>query len=401
VINTVFDQDYLRDPHGAYARLRRDAPVTLTATPQGVRVWLVTRYEDVKAALTDPRISKDFRANPDVIKANELAGGDSSGAAAVAPDNMLFSDPPDHERLRRVVVKSFTAGRVRALRPRVEEISAGLLDPLGSEFDLLKDYAVPLPAMVVGELLGVPEADWPKMIRLSNTTIEGSAHDAREVVAAAEETLAYLRDLCAAKRAAPSGNDLLSAMVRAYDEGGRMSEAELVDTAWLLLVAGHETTVHLISNGMRALLAHPDQLARLRADPGLIPGAVEEILRWDGPVSTSTLRFTTEPVTIGGTDIPAGELILVALLSGNRDAAQFEQADRFDIARPPGQHLSFGHGIHYCLGAPLARVEGEVALGHLLRRFSTIELAVPAEQLEWRPGMLMHGLASLPVRTTS
>ncbi|MFB4284626.1 cytochrome P450 [Nonomuraea sp. MTCD27] len=401
MINTVFDQDYLRDPHAAYARLRREAPVTLTATPQGVKVWLVTRYEDVKAAMTDPRISKDFTANPEVIKANELAGGDSSGAAAVTPDNMLFSDPPDHERLRRIVVKAFTAGRIRALRPRIEEISSGLLDLLEPEFDLLKDYAVALPAMVVGELLGVPEADWPKMIRLSSTTIEGSARDPREVVAAAEETLAYLGDLCAAKRADPAADDLISAMVRVHDEGGRMSQTELVDTAWLLLVAGHETTVHLIGNGMRALLTHPDQLALLRADPTLIPGAVEEFLRYDGPLSTSTLRFTTGPVTIGGTDIPAGELILVSLLSANRDSAQYEQPDRLDIGRAPSPHLAFGHGIHYCLGAPLARVEGEVAFSHLLRRFPAIELAVPADRLEWRPGMLMHGLTSLPVRVTA
>jgi cytochrome P450 len=312
---------------------------------------------------------------------------------------MLFSDPPKHERLRRIVVKTFTAGRIRALRPRIEQISSGLLDALGDEFDLLKDYAVPLPAMVIGELLGIPERDWPRMIHLSGITIEGSAQDPQQVVAAVEETLAYLRELCAAKRAEPAG-DLISAMVQMHDEAGRMNATELVDTAWLLLVAGHETTVHLISNGMLALLRHPGQLARLRDDPGLIPDMVEEVLRHDGPISTSTLRFTTEPVTIGDADIPAGQLILVSLLAANRDHAQYERPDQFDVTRKPAQHLAFGHGIHYCLGAPLARVEAEIAFRHLLRRYPGLELAVPESRLAWRPGMLMHGLTSLPVRLT-
>lgn len=397
MIDSVFGQEYLDDPHQVFARLREQGPVTETATAQGVKVWLVTRYEDVKVAMTDPRISKAFKNAPGIFKANETEGGDSTGAAAVAPDNMLFNDPPDHARLRRIVVKAFTAGRIRALRPRIEEISAGLLDPLDGEFDLLKDYAVALPAMVIGELLGIPEGDWPRMIELSNTTIEGSAGDPKEVVAAAEETLAYLTALCAAKRAEPAG-DLISAMVQVHDEGGRLTETELVSTAWLLLVAGHETTVHLIGNGMRALLTHPEQLARLRADLGLLPDAIEEFLRYDGPLSTSTMRYTTEPVTIGGVDIPAGQLILVSLLAANRDAGQYDDADRFDVSRKAGQHLAFGHGIHYCLGAPLARVEGEVAFRQLLRRFPTLELAVPARDLAWRDGMLMHGLTSLPVR---
>ncbi|MFI6298590.1 cytochrome P450 [Nonomuraea sp. NPDC050790] len=393
MINKVFDQEYLRDPHGVYAKLRQDQPVAHTITSQGVRVWLVTRYADVKAALNDPRLSKDFHRNPHIMKANEMEGGDSSGAAAVVPDNMLFSDPPDHERLRRLVVRSFTAGRVRAMRPRIEELSRGLLDGLDGDFDLIKEYAVQLPAMVVGELLGIPEPDWPKVIRWSNTTIEGSALDPGEVVAAAQATIAYLAELCAAKRENP-GDDLISAMVQA--EG--MTPSELVSTSWLLLVAGHETTVHLIANGMLALLSRPDQHAALRADPSLIPQAVEEFLRFDGPLSTSTYRFTTAPVTIGGADIPAGALVLVSLLSANRDAGQYERADELDVTREPGQHLAFGHGIHYCLGAPLARVEGEIAFRHLLDRFPGLELACRTEELAWRPGMLMHGLERLPVR---
>ncbi|MEV4578346.1 cytochrome P450 [Nonomuraea jabiensis] len=399
MIETLFDADYLRDPHSVFARLREGRPVYRTATPQGVRVWVVSRYEDVKAACTDPRLSKDFTNNPDMIKSNELEGGDSSGYEAVVPHNMLFVDPPDHARLRRLVGKVFTAGRVQALRPRVEQISASLLDKVGPEFDLLHDYAVPLPAMVIGELLGIPENDWPQLIKWSNTTIEGAVLDPQVVVRAATEFTTYLAELCEARRAAPA-DDLLSAMVQAQDEEGALSARELVDTAFLLTVAGHETTVHLICNGALALLRHPDQLAKLRAEPGLLPAAVEEFLRYDGPVSTSTLRFTKEPVTIGGTEIPARQLVLVSFLSANRDAAQFADPDRLDVTRPPGQHVAFGHGIHYCLGAPLARTEGAVAFRHLLERFPGLRLAVPEERLAWRPGLLMHGLTSLPVRTS-
>ncbi|MFI6735392.1 cytochrome P450 [Nonomuraea sp. NPDC050451] len=396
---TLFDEDYLRDPHAVFGRLREGRPVYCTATPQGVRVWVVSRYEDVKAACTDPRLSKDFTNNPDMIKSNELEGGDSSGYEAVVPHNMLFVDPPDHARLRRLVGKVFTAGRVQALRPRVEQISASLLDKVGPEFDLLHDYAVPLPAMVIGELLGIPENDWPQLIKWSNTTIEGAVLDPQVVVRAATEFITYLAELCEARRAEPA-DDLFSAMVQAQDEEGALSGRELVDTAFLLTVAGHETTVHLICNGMLALLRHPDQHAKLREDPGLLPAAVEEFLRYDGPVSTSTLRFTKEPVTIGGTEIPANQLVLVSFLSANRDAAQFAAADRLDVTRAPGQHFAFGHGIHYCLGAPLARTEGAVAFRHLLERFPGLRLAVPEERLAWRPGLLMHGLTSLPVRSS-
>jgi cytochrome P450 len=399
MFDTMFDQDYLRDPHAVFARLRSEQPVFRTATPQGVQVWVVSRYEDVRAACTDPRLSKDFTNNPHLIKANELEGGDSSGYAAVVPHNMLFVDPPDHVRLRRLVGKVFTAGRIQALRPRIEQISAGLLDRAGTEFDLLHDYAVPLPAMVIGELLGIPEDDWPRLIAWSNTTIEGAALDPGDVVEAATAFTGYLDELCESRRADPK-DDLLSAMVQAQDETGVLSRRELVDTAFLLVVAGHETTVHLICNGMLALLRHPGQLAALRADPSGLPGAVEEFLRYDGPVSTSTLRFTTEPVTIGGTEIPEGQLVLVAFLSANRDAAQFADPDRFDVTRAPGQHVAFGHGVHYCLGAPLARTEGVIAFGHLLRRFPDLRLAVPEDRLAWRPGLLMHGLTSLPVRSS-
>ncbi|MFD8499086.1 cytochrome P450 [Amycolatopsis sp. NPDC059657] len=396
MIDTLFDAKYLHDPHAVYARLRAEEPVYRTATPHGVQMWVVSRYEDVRAAMTDPRLSKDFTNNPGVIKANTLPGGDSSGYEATVPHNMLFVDEPDHGRLRRLVTKAFTAKRVTALRPRIEEISAGLLDKVGPEFDLMHDYAVPLPAMVIGELLGVPEDHWPELIKWSNTTIEGAALDPEEVVKAVTDFTGYLAQLCEERRAEPK-DDLFSALVQVQDEEGALSQRELVDTAFLLVVAGHETTVHLICNGMLALLRHPDQLAKLRADESLLPGAIEELLRYDGPISTSTLRFATEPVVIGDTEIPQGQLVLVSLLSANRDEERFG-APALDITRPGGQHVAFGHGIHYCLGAPLARAEGVIAFRHLLERFPALELAVPERELAWRPGLLMHGLTGLPVR---
>jgi len=348
--------------------------------------------------MTDPRLSKDFTNNPGLIKASTEEGGDGSGYEATVPRNMLFVDEPDHGRLRRLVTKAFTAGRVTALRPRIEEISNGLVDRLGTEFDLMHDYAVPLPAMVIGELLGVPEDHWPQLIKWSNTTIEGGALDPQEVVKAATDFTGYLAELFDERREAPR-DDLFSALVQVHDEHGSLSRRELVDTAFLLVVAGHETTVHLICNGMLALLGHPDLLAMLRAQPQLLPGAVEEFLRYDGPISTSTLRFTTEPVVIGGTEIPQGQLVLVSLLSANRDTDRFGDAGRLDVTRPAAQHVAFGHGIHYCLGAPLARTEGVIAFRHLLQRFPALRLAVRESELAWRPGLLMHGLTGLPVRT--
>ncbi len=392
VVLEPFSPQFKANPHPTYAALRDHDPVRRVTLPSGLPAWLVTRYEDVKAVLADPRLSKDVRRFPD------------PGRYLVAADlretisrHMLNADPPDHTRLRKLVSKAFTPRRVEALRPRVQQITEELLDrmaPLG-RVDLIDAFAFPLPVTVICELLGVPVEDRDEFRVWSNVIIEGvGAGDRFESAVRAMDK--YLRELVEAKRRSP-GDDMLSDLIAAREEGDRLSEGELTSMAFLLLVAGHETTVNLIGNGVYLLLTHPDQLALLRSDPGLLPSAVEEFLRYEGPAETSTLRFATEPIEIGGVTIPAGEVVLVALASANRDGRRFADADRLDITRGDSQHLAFGHGIHYCLGASLARLEGQVAIGELLARFPDLALAVPPEELAWRPGTLIRGLCELPV----
>jgi cytochrome P450 len=307
---------------------------------------------------------------------------------------MLSTDPPDHDRLRRLVSKAFTARRIERLRPRVTEITASLLDamPDRGEVDLLQVFAFPLPITVICELLGVPSRDrdefraWTQAILSHGGTPEGPG-------AAAMAMATYFTAMVADKRAHPA-DDLLSALIAARDSGDRLTESELLGMLFLLLVAGHETTVNLIGSGTLALLGNPGEMARLRADRSLLPGAVEELLRYTSPVNHATLRFTAEPVKIGGRLIPAREPVLVAIASANRDP----DPDQVDFGRAVGGNLAFGHGIHYCLGAPLARMEGEIAFGGLLARFPGMTLAVPPESLRWRPSTLIHGLETLPLR---
>jgi len=383
--------DYFQDPYSVHARLRAQRPVTPVIMPGGAPVWLITGYAEARAALADPRLSKHvpgWHPEPDSIFASlDL--------------HMLNSDPPDHERLRKLVNKAFTARRVERLRPRITAIAAGLLDDMSAqrdrpEVDLLASFAFPLPITVICELLGVPAADRDDFRTWSATIVSDTS--APEVFQAhATAMLRYFTALLAAKRDEPR-DDLLSALIAARDEGDRLSENELLSMAFLLLVAGHETTVNLIASGLLALLLNPAELARLRADPALIGGAVEELLRYVNPVNNATFRCATEPVEIGGVRISRGDPVLVALSGANRDPARFGDPDRLDLGRDGAGHLAFGHGIHYCLGAPLARLEAEIAFSGLLARFGSIRLAVPATSLRWRPSTLIHGLESLPVR---
>ena len=383
--------DYFQDPYSVHARLRAQRPVTPVIMPGGAPVWLITGYAEARAALADPRLSKHvpgWHPEPDSIFASlDL--------------HMLNSDPPDHERLRKLVNKAFTARRVERLRPRITAIAAGLLDDMSAqrdrpEVDLLASFAFPLPITVICELLGVPAADRDDFRTWSATIVSDTS--APEVFQAhATAMLRYFTALLAAKRDEPR-DDVLSALIAARDEDDRLSENELVAMAFLLLVAGHETTVNLIASGLLALLLNPAELARLRADPALIGGAVEELLRYVNPVNNATFRCATEPVEIGGVRISRGDPVLVALSGANRDPARFGDPDRLDLGRDGAGHLAFGHGIHYCLGAPLARLEAEIAFSGLLARFGSIRLAVPATSLRWRPSTLIHGLESLPVR---
>jgi len=383
-----FGAEYFSDPYSVHARLRAQRPVAQVIMPGGAPAWLITGYAQARAALTDPRLRKlpaGWRPDPDSL----LASLDL---------HMLNLDPPDHERLRKLVSKAFTARRVEELRPRITAITGALLDDMSTrrEVDLLAAFAFPLPITVICELLGVPAADRDQF-RAWSATIVADTVSPEAFQADAGAMVGYFQTLLAARRREPTG-DLLSALITARDEEDRLSENELLSMAFLLLVAGHETTVNLIASGMLALLLNPGELARLRADPSLLGGALEELLRYVNPVNNATFRFTGEPVEIGGVPIGANEVVFVSLSGANRDPSRYAGPERLDLGRDSSGHLAFGHGIHYCLGAPLARLEAEIAFRGLLERFGSMTLAVPADELRWRPSTLIHGLESLPVR---
>ncbi|MDW4918404.1 cytochrome P450 [Streptomyces californicus] len=379
--------EFTADPYPYYAKLRAEGPVHIVRTEDMERIWLIVGYEEGRAALADQRFGKDWRTT-----------GRWEASEALLSANMLELDAPHHTRLRRLVVREFTARRIEALRPRVTEVTGQLLDAMEARgsADLVDALAFPLPMTVICELLGVPDIDRDAFRTLSNGVVTPTREQRDADPAGAMSD--YLVELIAGKRRSP-GDDLLSALIHAADEDGdRLSSAELVGMAFLLLVAGHETTVNLIANGVRALLDHPSQLALLRAEPELIDGAVEEMLRYDGPVETATFRFAREDVRIGSTVIPRDEAVLVALASADRDPARFPDADAFDIRREPQGHLGFGHGAHYCLGAPLARMEARIAVAALLERFPGLARDPSGGEPDWLPGLLMRGVRTLPVR---
>ncbi|MFH9243973.1 cytochrome P450 [Streptomyces lydicus] len=387
----AYGEDFTANPYKYYAKLRAQGPVHRVRVPNGPDVWLVVGHEAVRGALTDPRLSKNWRASGQLGPAGE---------ESALFTNMLDADPPHHTRLRKLVAKEFTARRVEALRPRVQQITDELLDAMlaapDGRADLVEALAFPLPMTVICELIGVPAMDREAFRGWSNELVAPTGEEAAYAATVAMSD--YLVGLIEARRKDP-GEGLLSDLIRTSDEDGdQLSREELVGTAFLLLVAGHETTVSLLSNGVRALLQHPAQLAALRADFSLLDNAVEEMLRYDGPVETATWRFSSEPVEIGGTLIPAGETILVALASASRDPERYSAADDFDITRDARGHAAFGHGIHFCLGAPLARLEARIALRSLLERCPDLALDVDPGALTWRTGMLIRGTEQLPVR---
>jgi len=388
--------DYFQDPLAFYRRMREEGPVTPVVLPGGGRFWLVTRYPDVRAALADPRLYKDW--------AGKLTGPDwvPDEVTGYLSVHLLNADPPDHTRLRKLVSRAFTARRVADLRPRVEAITASLLDALtagatagSAEVDLIETFAFPLPVTVICELLGVPVRDRDRFKEWSHAVVADD--DQSDFRTTGAEMFYYFTDLVAAKRARPA-DDLVSALIEASDSGDALNERELIAMLFLLLIAGHETTTNLIASGTLALLSHPSELTRLRSEPALLPGAVEELLRFANPLNHATERFTMEPVEIGGVTIPAREWVLCVTSSANRDPSRFGSPDTLDVAREAGGHLAFGHGIHHCVGAPLARLEGEVAFGALLSRFPELALAVDPAELRWRKSSLIHGLEALPVR---
>ena len=388
-----YGPDFIANPYPYYAKLREAGPVHQVRGPDGGRFWLVVGFEEGRGALTDTRLTK-----------SPAAVGQEHEPDLVSGPHVLALDPPDHTRLRKLVAPEFTARRVESLRPRIQRITDELLDAMlpAGQGDLVDGLAFPLPIIVICELLGVPHADRDVFRAWTNEIVSPtSPAGVRESTVA---LCAYLDELIEAKRAGEPADDLLSTLLRARaEDGDRLSADELRGWAYVLLIAGHETTVNLISNAVRTLLVHPVQLAALRADFGLLDGAIEETLRYEGPVETSTLRFTREPVSFGDTEIPVGETVLVGLASADRDPARFPDPDTFDIRRSatPGRsqsHLAFGHGVHFCLGAPLARLEARIALRTLLERCPDLALDLDAGPYEWLPGLLIRGVRRLPVR---
>ncbi|MFG3025651.1 cytochrome P450 [Streptomyces sp. NPDC048254] len=390
--------EYRANPHPVYRHLRENAPVCRITPPHGVHSYLITRFEDAKAALADPRISKDMYA---AIDAYRSIFGDSSIAL---DDNMLFADPPKHTRLRRIVSRAFVPRRIEALRPRIQELTDTLLDNCSSlqPVDLLSAFAFPLPLQVICELIGVPEEERQEVQQWCSVVARtGFSKKDKDRLAEAENTLReYFEVLIARKRKAPE-DDLLSVLIQTSDEQESLTDGELLSTLWVLLFAGHKTTAYLIGNAVYTLLTHPEQLRQVIDSPDLLPNAIEEIIRFEGSVENATFRHALEDITIAGTLIPKGSLVQIAVTSANRDAAAFESPDTFDIARPGVQskHLAFGTGPHFCLGAPLARMEMQIALTSLFRRFPQLSLALPADEAKWLtvPFPAFRGLTELPV----
>jgi cytochrome P450 len=385
------DPAFVADPYPTYHRLRAEDPVH--HSPLGF--WVLTRYDDVVAALRDPRLAKEAIAA--FVAARFGAPIPALGLS------MLDRDPPDHTRLRSLVSKAFTPRVVEGLRPHIQQIVDGLLAGVAEagSMDLVEEFAYPLPVIVICEMLGVPVADqerfkaWSLDIARSLDTImlPPDSDVGRRGVAARHGLADYFRELIAERRAKPRA-DMLSALIAAEEAGDKLNENELLATCILLLVAGHETTVNLLSNGTLALLRNPDQLRRLRENPALIGTAVEELLRYDGPVQR-TARIPSEDMTIAGRKIAAGEMVMPFLGAADRDPAQFPEPDRLDIGRKDNRHIAFGLGIHFCLGAPLARIEGQIAINALVKRFP--KLALATETPEFRQSLTLRGLKSLPL----
>jgi cytochrome P450 len=395
--------DYDRDdPFPLFAQVRSVAPVHEVTLADGHPAWLIVGHEQARAALNDPRLSKDMHAA--LARSGAVVAEGLPGPALAR--HMLSVDPPDHTRLRKLAATAFSRRRVEALRPRVESIVDGLLDGLerrgGADrpVDLVAGFAFPLPFTVISELLGVPEPDRADLGRWLRILLAPSAgaEPPTEAVEASRLIVDYLGALLDLKRATPA-EDLVTDLVLAADRNGALTRQEMLSTIFQLIVAGHDTTTSLIGNGTVALLRHPAQRAALVADPDRWPGAIEEFLRWDPPVPHSTFRYTTEQVRLGATVIPAFAQVIISLAAANRDPARYADPESVDITRGDNGHLAFGHGIHFCLGAPLARMEARIAFSALFNRFPTIRLDVDPTELHWRhgDGLVLRGLSELPV----
>ncbi|MGW0330979.1 cytochrome P450 family protein [Streptomyces sp. NPDC003011] len=392
----MLTNDFTQNPYPVLEHVRRESPVRELSFPDGGRAWVVTRYEDARAALADPRLSRDIHVQYRLM--SERTGHTLTPPPEEA-NHLANLEPPRHTPLRRAISFAFTPRRAEALRPKVREIADGLLDSLahGSEADLIAGYADPLPVITIAELMGVPADSWPDFLRWSTALRTHSPTDGSGVLdRSIQELSAYMAGLIARKEREP-GEDLLSALIHA-DPERRLTSTEILSTGFALMTGGNDTTASLVGGVLSALLTHPAERERLLAEPGQWARSMDELIRYVSPIGNALQRVTTEPVELGGVTVPAGEVVVICVMSTNRDTGQFpHHPDRLDLDRPKPAHLSFGFGIHYCSGAHLAKVITEIAARRLFERFPSARLAVDPSELRYEQNVVVRPLRSLPV----
>lgn len=397
---TFSDPEFRANPYPIYALMRREAPVVSMKAFLGQPAWLITRYDDVVAALKDPRFSNAM-FDPSA-KADPMGRWYMPRVFRILGNSMITSDDPAHQRLRGLVHLAFTPKRIQAITTRVEEVTANLLDAAEkkNDIDLIREFALPLPLTVISDLMGVPEAERMGFFHAVAPFLDAVAGSPVRMLGQfrnAGKLLRFFERMIALRRSDPQ-DDLITALVQAEQEGDRLDQDELLSMIFLLLLAGHETTVNLIGNGTLALLEYPAQRAWLREHPEMIDRAVDELLRYANPVEHGTSRRLTEDVTLHGVTMPKGSSVLLMVAAANRDETAFENADGLDLNRWPNRHVSFGLGVHYCLGAPLARLEGRIAINALTQRYPDLRLTIRPDQVLWRTAVAVRGVKRLPVR---
>ncbi|SFJ64827.1 cytochrome P450 family protein [Thermoflavimicrobium dichotomicum] len=393
-----FSPDFKEHAYEIYQELREKDPVHQITMPNGNIAWIISRYHDAVSLLKDKRLQKNPRT---VFSAEQYQQAFPFPEMRLFIEHMLNSDPPDHTRLRSLVQKAFTPRIIENLRPRIQEIADQLLESVEAQghMDIIQDYAFPLPIILISELLGIPTEDRNQFRQWSNAVIYAFNQPERlkQVLPEIRAFHAYLQTFITKRRQNPQ-DDLTSELIRAETENEKLSEKELYSMLFLLIIAGHETTVNLIGNSVFSLLQHPDQCEKLKKEPAFISLAVEEFLRYMSPVEFATNRWAIEDIQLHGKTIKKQDLVLISIASANRDPAKFTHPEKLDITREKNEHIAFGHGIHFCLGAPLARLEGQIAIQTLLQRIPAFELAVTRQELKWQSTFLMRGLQHLPIR---
>lgn len=389
--------EFKKNAHEIYKQLRENDPLHEIKMPDGQRAWLTTRYDDAVQTLKDnERFTKNLRS----LSPEEYAAIMPEKEMDLISRQMLSTDPPDHTRLRSIVSKAFSPQMIEEMNDEIQRITDDLIDKIQEKgsLEVIEDFAFPLPIIVISQMMGIPEDDHYLFKKWSNDFIESANNreKMKDAFPSIQAFRSYIEELIAERRKNP-GSDLISMLIHAHDSGDKLTAEELSSTIWLLIVAGHETTVNLIGNGLLALLENPDQLRLWQSDQSLTPSSIEELLRYYSPVEIATARWASRDFTWQGKNVSKGDLIFVGLAAANRDPEQFEDPDRLDITRMKNKHIAFGNGIHFCLGAPLARLEGKIALSTLIRRLPNLRIDTASEEFKWRSGILMRGLERFPV----